>query len=998
MKNWMIGLLAVVVSSTSFAQGRGGRSFSLQGLVTDATTMPIKGAKVDVYVMPNDTLASLTGQNDIRAWLNRQSEPVSSLETNETGLYKMALDRSIFMSLRSKGVNMREAKWVVDIRHPDYESTINITQAEMMRTDNGMVVALGETSLLKKQEKIEAVVVRTKAVEIKGDTTEINANNFKVNPDATAEDLIKKMPGVTERNGDVEAQGEKVQRVLVDGKAYFGEDPKAALKNVPADAISKVQVYDAQSEKSQFTGFDDGDRTKTINIITKTGFKNGRFGKFNGGIGQSIEGTGDDLKYQSGASFNTFSGDRRLSLLFQSNNINQQNFSFDDISSAFSGGNFGRRSMGNLFVQDRGGITQSTLGAINYADKWGKKWDVSGSYFFSNSDNTNDRFTKRYFVTGAQAGLTYLDSSFENSWRQQHRFNARLEWNADSNDRFIFQPRLTFQQSENENPTIGNTFIPESTGYLSQINNLFSSNSTNFNGQLEIDWMHAFKKRGRSLAVEIRPGLNGNIGENNLLNTFVNVPSLDTSLTDQKTEILRLSNTFSAEVELTEQLDSFNSISLAYEMDINAQSNDRLNFVPDYTKPFPLPDRQLDTLLSSSFNNGYSRHAAGLRYQLKKNGVQYGVGLDAQVANLDGDQAFPTPLAINRQFYSLLPQITIRKGSWGSNGFRLYYRTRNNAPSITQLQDVIDNSNPLQLTTGNPNLVQDYQHRLFTRYYNMNPTSGRMFFVFLRGTASQNAITTLTQMSVRDAQVRVPTGDSVYFLRPGAQISSPVNLDGAFDLSGRANWSKPLFEGKINFNTGANFSYRETPSLIKVGDGPEQRNTSKNPSLGFDVGIGSNISERLDFFVNSTTSYNQVNNTLQATLDQTYFIQNTGLQLNWMPKGKWVINTNINHQQFSGLGDEFNQSFFLWNASVGRKFGKKNAWDFRLTCYDILNQNRSINRTVNETYFEDVQTQVLTRYVMAQLTYTLRAFDVKRSPEEEGRYRMMKMYHKRNHR
>ena len=267
MKNWIIGLLTVAVSSTSFAQGRGGRSFSLQGLVTDATTMPIKGAKVDIYVMPNDTFASLTGQNDIWAWLNRQSEPVSSLETNETGLYKLALDRAIFMRLRSKGVNMREAKWVVDIRHPEYESTVNITQAEMMRTDNGMVIALGETSLLKKQEKIETVVVRTKAVELKGDTTEINASNFKVNPDATAEDLIKKMPGVTQRNGDVEAQGEKVQRVLVDGKAYFGEDPKAALKNVPADAISKVQVYDAQSEKSQFTGFDDGDRTKTINII-----------------------------------------------------------------------------------------------------------------------------------------------------------------------------------------------------------------------------------------------------------------------------------------------------------------------------------------------------------------------------------------------------------------------------------------------------------------------------------------------------------------------------------------------------------------------------------------------------------------------------------------------------------------------------------------------------------------------------------------------------------
>ena len=382
------------------AQGRrGGRSFTLQGLVTDASSLPIENAEVNIYALPLDTLAVLTDRESIRSWVQRQSQRVASLKTSQTGLYKMALNRKIFMDLRAKGISMREAKWVLDISHPDYENTINITQAEMMRSEKGMVMALGETSLLKKEQKIEAVTIRTKAVEIKGDTTEINANNYKVNPDATAEDLLKKMPGVTERNGDVEAQGEKVQRVLVDGKAYFGEDPKAALRNVPADAISKVQVYDAQSEKSQFTGLDDGERTKTINIITKTGFKNGRFGKFNGGMGQSIEGTGDDWKYQSGASFNTFKEDRRISLLFQSNNINQQNFSFDDVSSAFSGGNFGRKSMGNMFVAGQNGITQSTLGALNYANKWGEKWDVAGSYLFSNSNNSNDRYTQRYFVT-----------------------------------------------------------------------------------------------------------------------------------------------------------------------------------------------------------------------------------------------------------------------------------------------------------------------------------------------------------------------------------------------------------------------------------------------------------------------------------------------------------------------------------------------------------------------------------------------------------------------
>ena len=182
--------------------------------------------------------------------------------------------------------------------------------------------------------------------------------------------------------------------------------------------------------------------------------------------------------------------------------------------------------------------------------------------------------------------------------------------------------------------------------------------------------------------------------------------------------------------------------------------------------------------------------------------------------------------------------------------------------------------------------------------------------------------------------------------------------------------------------------------MIQIDALVPQRNTSKNPSLGFDLGLGSNISERLDFNISSATSYNQAVNTLQSSLNKTYWIQRTGLQVNWMPGGKWVINSALNHQLYTCFQANFNQSIYLWNMGLGRKFGKKNEWDFRVQLYDLLNQNQSIVRNVNETYFEDVRTTVLTRYIMVQLTYNLRAFKGKQE-DDDGTNAMHKMYYQR---
>lgn len=991
MKKYLLGLWLTCAVVSLGAQG-GNMRFGIEGRIANATGIGIEGAKVEVHILPSDSAGMVGNNTRLRQWLASKTDEIYATETNIEGLFSGVLSREVFQSLRAKGISLREAIIVVKADAVGFEMAVNMVKPEMQRNESGMTISLGLTTLLKAEERMDAVDIRTKAIEMKGDTAEMNASNYKVNPDASAEDLVRKLPGVTQRNGEIEAQGEKVVRVLVDGKPYFGEDPKAALKNVPADAISKIQVYDARSAQSQFTGFDDGNTTKTMNIITKTGFKNGQFGKFYGGVGRSVDGTGDKNKYKTGATYNKFSGDRRFSLLLQSNNINEQNFSFDDISGSFGGGDFGRRGMGDFSVSGNEGITQSSLMGLNYSDKWGKKWDVSGSYFFSDANNINKSQTDRVFITGGEAGdlgLRYTEEAQQTNKSQQHRFSSRLEWNIDSNDRIIMQPRLTLQNAAQELPTRGISQIADYTEVISLMNNVFSNKTNSVNGAFEVNWLHAFDKRGRSLAIELIPSYNASAGLSGLDNRIYR--SGDTSIRRQETRLDQGVASLATKVEFTEPLDSFNSVLFTYETNFNQNASDRLNYVPDYLGAFS----QMDTLLSSRFENGYSRHAGGMRFQRIKKGITLIAGLDAQLARLEGTQAFPVSLDLNRRFFSILPQFTLRSGTKGANGIRVYYRTSNNAPSVTQLQSVINNSNPLQLTTGNANLVQDYQHRLFSRYFNMDAKSGRMFFALIRGTASMNALTTLTQIaSAGGSGIRVPTGDSTYLLRPGTQLSKPVNIDGAFSISSRLNWSRPLMKGKLNVNAGVSVDYRETPSLIQIDLGPQMRNTSKNPGLTFDLGLGSNISERLDFNLTSATAYNQVLNTLQSSLNQTYWIQRTGVQVNWMPGGKWVINSDINHQLFTGFQADFDQSIYLWNAGLGRKFGKKNEWDFRVQLYDILNQNRSVVRNVNETFFEDVRTTVLTRYVMVQLTYNLRAFKGK-SEEDESSNAMHKMYYQR---
>ncbi len=843
-------------------------------------------------------------------------------------------------------------------------------------------IALKGTAAQLQNVTVQSTILRT---EQSGDTTAFNAGAYKTNPDATAEDLITKMPGITNTDGTVKVNGEEVKKILVDGKEFFGDDPNAAIKNLPAEIIDKIQVFDKASDQSAFTGFDDGNQQKTINIVTKRGRSNGVFGKVSAGYGLDDE--SQDGRYTVGGNINFFNGDRRISIVGLANNINQQNFSSEDLlgvssSSGGGGGRGGRRGGGgggggfsggvgsyggdaasNFLVSQQGGITETQSIGLNYSDNWGKKLKVTGSYFFNRSDNKNTTDLTRNYIT--DSNLVYTENGFAHAVNNNHRASLRLEWNIDSANSIIINPRLSYQSNQTDQDLSGMTTTGENV-LQNQIRNLYSAKNEGYNFNNSILWRHRFSKRGRTLSVNINTQLNDKTGDGSLYSTG------DTTL-DQRNDLETNGITIGGSINYTEPITKKSQLQINYNPSYNYNVSDRSTYNFNGTSY-----TDLDTGLTNRFTNNYTYHRGGIGWRYNDSLFSFNATLNAQYATLDGTQTYPQQLDINRSFTNILPQAMLNYRFSKRENIRVFYRTSNNAPSITQLQNLVDNSNPLFLRTGNPDLVQDYTHALSIRYGKTGIGKGNGFFVFANGSYVKNYIGNATYIS---------TGDTATIggvrLNPGTQLSKPINLDGAWRGSTFLTYSLPVTKIKSNINLSTGLTFNRTPAIIN-----NLENFANNYAVNGGLVIGSNISENIDFTLSYNGAYTIAKNSLQSQSDFNYYTQSTALKLNWIFWKGIVFNTNLTHTLYSGLGEGYDRQFLLWNASVGYKFLKNKALQADLYAFDILKQNNSITRTITDTYIEDSRTQVLQRYFMLRLTYTIRSFKGSASmPQNDGEER-----------
>jgi hypothetical protein len=837
-------------------------------------------------------------------------------------------------------------------------------------------VELGELILLEDTKVLGEVLVKGVSVvgEQKGDTTSFNANAFKTQTNAQAEDLIRKMPGITMQGGQIQAQGEQVQKILVDGREFFGSDPNIALRNLPADAIDRVEVLDQRSDQSRLTGFDDGSYTKTINIILRSDRKNGSFGR-------TYAGYGNDDRYAAGGSVNFFKGDQRISVLGLFNNINQQNFSSQDLAGltanasagagrggmmggmgggGFGGGQWGGGGNNNFLVGNSGGIVTTNAMGLNYSDKWGKKVNVTGSYFFNNTANSLRQITNRETVVNANLRQFYEENLINTVKNSNHRANARIEADINEKNSIVLTPSLSFQDNStfSDRDALTRNSLGDSLSALRSISNA-TTKAVNLSNNLT--YRYKFDKKGRTLSTEVFTAWSNRDQDSDLLAASREFRRnlLDTAT--QETYSLNEGFNYRVNLTFTEQL-SKNAIgTFGYQVGNNATASDQKTFQIDEERK-----ALLDTALSNEFDNKFITQRLRSGYAYNKDAWSVNVNMDYQNARLDNEAFFPVPGTFNRSFNNFLPSANLNYRN-RKTGFswRMRYRTSTNEPSVSELQNVVNNQNPLNLRVGNPDLGQSYNHNIFANISKINLEKSRTLFLFVTHSVTSDFIGNSTFLTTRDTLI-----NNEILLRSGGQLSRPINLDGNIRSSFFLTYGAPLKKLKTQFNINTRVSFNRTPGLINGVS-----NLNDNTTLSQGLTFNSNISQNVDFSISTTGSYNIVNSSLQQNLDNNFYQQESNMRLYFSSKnGKFFMGNNVAHSLYSGLSEGFNQNFWLWNMEGGFRFAKNNKAELKAVLFDVLNQNNSISRTISDVAVTDVFTNVLTRYGMITFTYILGNF------------------------
>ena len=903
---------------------------------------------------------------DTAAKLPIPDATISVLNAKDSSLVTFTLSTKLGV-FEVKGLGEGDYRLVISSKgFLESKKTFSITATEK-------TIDLGNLAVEKDYKTLEGVVITSESpIQVKNDTIQFNASGFKTLPNATAEDLIKKLPGVeVDNEGNVKSQGETVQKVLVDGKEFFGNDPKLATKNLTADMIESIQVFDDMSDQAKFTKVDDGSRSKTINIKLKKDRNKGYFGR-------ALLGVGDAGRYEGNLSVNKFNGNKRISLLFNANNINKQGFSFSDIISSMGGfsgfggggGNFGGGGGGNRgggggnFNVGGGGSTgliKSLSAGLNYSDQWGSKIKVTGSYFLSNSNTIQEQSSLRQTtytqkISKEDSIVTLNRESSSNNENQNHRFNLRFEYQIDSMNSILYTPSLTLQHSENlsNDTSFSRTKMPSAEFLAVTGRNNNTNERDGFNLGNNFLFRHKFGKTGRTVTL----GWNNTIGnsESNGL-TFSNNEFYLQNGTPYRSV---LQNQVSNQKTTTNN----NVISMSYTEPFGLNKLLELNYA--YTNNFNTSDKEvknynngsgkydvLNLPLTNNFENTFLAHRIGANFQVqnKKYNYQFGLGVQNSTLESKSFQALTGKDSINKNSYTnLFPTASFNFTPSRSKNLRIRYNGRTNQPSISQLQNVPDLTDTLNQRIGNPNLNQEFNHNFNIGFNSFNILTFKLIAANLSLNTTQNKI-------VNDITVEGPV-----------QITRYANVNGYY--SGRSFFTlglpfkNPKMKGS-SVNLTNNIGLTKDVSLLR-----QQKFTSKTFSVTQGVGVNINKT-KIDFGVKANIAYNTTSYSNPQQEDIDYYTQTYSGDVTYTFPKNFILSTNFNYLINTGLGEGFNQSIPMWNASFSKQLFKKKNGEIKFSVNDILNQNQSIVRSTSDNYFQDTRSIVLKRYFMLSFMFNL---------------------------
>ncbi|HLT51642.1 MAG TPA: outer membrane beta-barrel protein [Arenibacter sp.] len=839
----------------------------------------------------------------------------------------------------------------------ELEGKTNLKEVKMYFTFNGyksMVmdialkpkVNLGQVQMEQQSQELDEVQVVAERIPIaiKKDTLEFNADSFKTKPDATVEDMLKKLPGVeVDTDGKITVNGKEVNQVLVNGQVFFSNDPKVATKSLPKDIISKIQITDTKTKRQEFTGEAADGENMTINLTIKED-------KNKGYMGRVATGYGTDDRYQLSGLLNYFNDTERISFIAGANNINNSGFSYDEINDMVGGSRAWDTGLLNNF--GNGITTSSNLGA-SYANAEKGKFKIDGNYFFAYSDTYNDQRTNRENILPDSRYFTENTSNFEGS-SNSNKGSANLEFDIDKTLRISVQPNLSVNRSNSNR--INNTISWDGDGELVNSNERVSVDDDfqrNFSNR--ITFMKKLDTIGRLVTFSFSNDNSQNKSISNqqslrqIYGEDANVENLD-----QLSEVDGKRNQYELEASFKQPLikDLFLNLGYSYSNDQRINTKDVRDFDAG-SGGYTLFNEDLSS--DFDFRNEQQSPSLGLQHQ----GEKLHLRVNASYVFTDLDHTDHLQLSsFSNSYKNLLFSSNLRYTIGKNKRLSARYNSRLNIPNVNQLQPIPNISDPLNIVIGNPDLLPGVDHNVNLNYndYNWKERSGIFMY---------------TGVNIQEDRVSATTSTDENFLK----TTRFTNIDGNYNGYAGMGYSKQIKRDSaytLSFNIRPNLNFGQQVSL---SNGVELK--AKYFNVTPFVSTTFNYKELLEIEPGYRISFNSTKYNLDNLDDIKYTSQNASLRLTTYWPKKLIWSNDLGYSYNGNVGADFKKDALFWNMSLGLQVLKEKG-TIKILAYDLLDQNINTRRTTGEDFIQDFQGTVLKRYFMASFSYKFDQFGGKK--------------------
>ncbi|MBV4357184.1 outer membrane beta-barrel protein [Pinibacter aurantiacus] len=893
------------------------------------------GQKASIKGTVRDTLNKQNLSNAVIALLqSKDSVLYKFTRTNENGSFELH--------------DLLKGDYLIMVTYPKFADYIT-----PVLLDSISLKDVGNISLTTKAKLLEEVIVKQKiaAVRMHGDTLEFKADSFKVKQGANVEELLKQLPGISvDKDGKITAQGKEVEKILVDGDEFFGDDPTVATKNLQSDAVDKVQVFDKKSDQAAFTGIDDGNSKKTINLKLKEDKKRGYFGKLD-------LGGGPDGKYDNSAMFNRFRAKQKVSVYGIMSNVGTTGLNWND-RDRYGGGDEGEYnedfdgivyygSEDNSPNFNGEGLPKSWAAGANYSDKFNAdKQKLNGSYRYNklNVEAQNNSLSQSILPD-----TTFFTKSTDNSTnsRQKHFINGTYDFQIDSGLSVKVTVNGSMGQFQNASNSNSRTYdIQDST-----INQSVQSNSANGDNQKWTSTLllrKKFEKIGRTLSLNLNDQYNSDNSTgylNAIITTYDPITRVPKdSLTDQMKLTDTKVNAFGGKLSYTEPLSKRIFAEISYGLRINSSTSERLS----YNKSADGKYEDLSQAYSNSYKYDVTTNTGGLFFKYNSKKLVAGIGSDLAFQNFNQRDKVNNA-SFERNYVNLFPRANFNYKFNTTTGFSINYNGSTRQPSIYQIQPVASNDNPLVIYVGNPLLKQQFTHSISFNYNSFKVMKDYGFYMYGNISTVANNITS-TQYT------DLATGKTVY-----QYINTNGNANGYMGGNFFTNFKK--INMRLSF--GASMNYSKYTSYVNL-----QKNTTQSYSPSLRMNVTKYKDEKWNISYNPSINFNGSHSTINTGVNNNYWSTSQNISGAVYIKKKFEIGTDVTGQfrQKTATFDQ-NNNVILWNGYLGYKLLKDDKAMIKFSAHDLLNQNKGYYRYISNTNIMERNYQTINRYFLLSFVW-----------------------------